>query len=65
MQAARAALPICAVRKGVSDGLVRSDVVVVSGETGCGKTTQVGGLGGRGGVRARWGLGPGGWGMMG
>lgn len=37
----RADLPIAAVRESVTEALEKSDVVVVSGETGSGKTTQV------------------------
>ncbi|GIL59638.1 hypothetical protein Vafri_14371, partial [Volvox africanus] len=41
MAAARAALPIAAVRGELLEALRQGDVVVVSGDTGCGKTTQV------------------------
>lgn len=41
MQAARQNLPISAIHVALLAALRDSDVVVVSGDTGCGKTTQV------------------------
>ena len=38
----RQRLPILAIRQQLVEALQRQDVVVVSGDTGCGKTTQVG-----------------------
>jgi len=38
--AARASLPICAIRGELRDALKASDVVMVCGSTGCGKSTQ-------------------------
>ena len=46
LQACRLSLPICAVREDLLSALAVSDVAVVSGDTGCGKTTQVGPGGG-------------------
>ncbi|EFJ53272.1 hypothetical protein VOLCADRAFT_86387 [Volvox carteri f. nagariensis] len=40
MASARAALPIAAVKGELLEALRQGDVVVVSGDTGCGKTTQ-------------------------
>jgi ABC-type taurine transport system ATPase subunit len=42
MQAQRAKLPMAGLRQQLADTLAGSDAVVVSGETGSGKTTQVG-----------------------
>lgn len=42
MQAQRAKLPMCGLKQQLADTLAGSDAVVVSGETGSGKTTQVG-----------------------
>lgn len=39
--AQRASLPICAIRTSLADELQAHDALVVCGETGCGKTTQV------------------------
>ena len=41
MAAKRAGLPIAAVRGEVLAALGGGDVVIVCGDTGCGKTTQV------------------------
>ena len=41
MAAKRAGLPIAAVRGEVLSALEAGDVVIVCGDTGCGKTTQV------------------------
>jgi HrpA-like RNA helicase len=41
MQAQRAKLPMSGLRQQLSATLAASDAVVVSGETGSGKTTQV------------------------
>ena len=43
MAVKRSGLPIMAVRSGLLEALTSSDVVIVCGDTGCGKTTQVGG----------------------
>jgi HrpA-like RNA helicase len=43
MQAQRAKLPMAGLRQQLADTLATADAVVVSGETGSGKTTQVGG----------------------
>lgn len=37
----RARLPVRAIRQDLLSQLAQQDVVVVSGDTGCGKTTQV------------------------
>ena len=37
----RAALPAAGIRDGLLAALRNSDIAVVGGETGCGKTTQV------------------------
>ena len=37
----RSLLPVCEIRQPLLEALARSDVVVVGGDTGCGKTTQV------------------------
>ena len=37
----RSLLPVCEIRRPLLEALARSDVVVVGGDTGCGKTTQV------------------------
>jgi HrpA-like RNA helicase len=39
-QAQRAALPVAAIRAPLLEALQQADVAVVSGDTGCGKTTQ-------------------------
>jgi ATP-dependent RNA helicase DHX29 len=41
MLEARASLPIARLKKHFLQLLKENDVIVVSGETGCGKTTQV------------------------
>ena len=41
MSAKRGGLPIAAVRGEVLAALAAGDVVIVCGDTGCGKTTQV------------------------
>ncbi len=41
MRAARAALPIAAIHDELLAALAEQDVVLVCGDTGCGKTTQV------------------------
>lgn len=41
MQAQRAKLPMAGMRQQLADTLATADAVVVSGETGSGKTTQV------------------------
>lgn len=41
MLEARAALPMAAVKDQLLAKVMESEVVVVGGETGCGKTTQV------------------------
>lgn len=41
LRASRAALPIAAVRGAVDAALTTGDAIVVCGETGCGKSTQV------------------------
>jgi HrpA-like RNA helicase len=41
MQAQRAKLPMAGLRQQLADTLATADAVVVSGETGSGKTTQV------------------------
>ena len=43
MIAGRAKLPIAGYREAILQALDSSQVVLVAGETGCGKTTQVGG----------------------
>jgi len=43
--AERAQLPMAGMREGLAEALAAADVVVVSGETGSGKTTQVRGWG--------------------
>lgn len=45
----RRGLPVYSIRDGVLDALTQYDVVVVGGDTGCGKTTQV-----RGALHYRW-----------
>ncbi len=42
MLASRRGLPISSIRESVAAALQQHDVIVVSGDTGCGKTTQVG-----------------------
>ena len=37
----RSLLPVCEIRQPLLEALARNDVVVVGGDTGCGKTTQV------------------------
>ncbi len=50
MEEARGKLPIVGMEQEVMEAVARQDVVVLCGETGCGKTTQVGeGCQGRGG----------------
>ena len=39
-QSQRAALPVAAIRAPLLEALQQADVAVVSGNTGCGKTTQ-------------------------
>lgn len=41
IEAVRAGLPITGMEQEVMEALIHSDVVVLCGETGCGKTTQV------------------------
>jgi HrpA-like RNA helicase len=41
MRAARAALPAAASKRDVLGALAAADVLVISGATGCGKSTQV------------------------
>lgn len=41
VEAARAELPILGMEQEVMEAVLEQDVVVLSGETGCGKTTQV------------------------
>ena len=41
IEAARAQLPIIGMEQEVVEAVLENDVVVLSGETGCGKTTQV------------------------
>ena len=59
--AAREVLPIASYREQIVAALDSSQVVLIAGETGCGKTTQVGrGAGGGLGAGALgwWMLGP-------
>ena len=44
MRAARAALPAAAMRPQVLEAVANNDVLVISGATGCGKSTQVDGI---------------------
>ena len=41
IEAVRSGLPITGMEQEIMEALMHSDVVVLSGETGCGKTTQV------------------------
>jgi ATP-dependent RNA helicase DHX37/DHR1 len=41
IEAARSELPILGMEQEVMEAVLEHDVVVLSGETGCGKTTQV------------------------
>jgi HrpA-like RNA helicase len=41
MQQQRAKLPMAGLRQQIAEALAGSDAVVISGETGSGKTTQV------------------------
>lgn len=49
IQVSRRKLPAYARRDDILDAINNNQVVVISGETGCGKTTQVGGKSGSGG----------------
>ena len=44
IEAARSQLPIIGMEQEVVEAVLENDVVVLSGETGCGKTTQVTGI---------------------
>ena len=67
MRATRAALPAASMREQLLRAAAASHVVVISGATGCGKSTQVGGwrarwrgggrVGGRGAAHVGWGWG--------
>ena len=41
IEAVRTGLPITGMEQEVMEALLQNDVVVLCGETGCGKTTQV------------------------
>lgn len=41
IEAVRAGLPITGMEQEVMEAMLQNDVVVLCGETGCGKTTQV------------------------
>ena len=41
MQAARMALPVCGMEQEIMEAVAENDVVIICGETGSGKTTQV------------------------
>ena len=40
----RSELPIAAIRSSILEALAMFDVIIVCGDTGCGKTTQVGSI---------------------